>query len=62
MLTLPNRGTPLQRDDIGSAHKGIQMEMPHTYGRMGMRSPDMDQRMRDDAQDLTKMYERVHDI
>ena len=30
---MPNRGTPLQLDSIGSANKGIQMEMLNEDGK-----------------------------
>ena len=45
----------MQRDSIGLAHNGMKMDMLDTDGRLGMGSLDMDQRMRDEAQDLAKM-------
>ena len=45
----------MQRDSIGPAHKETEMETLGTDGRLCMGSFDMDQRMKDNAQDPTKM-------
>jgi hypothetical protein len=71
VLALPNRGKALQQDSMGSANKGIQLEtlnkeregehkkLTDTDGRLGMRSPERDRRMRDDAQDLSRICKQV---
>jgi hypothetical protein len=48
-LVLTNKGTPMQQGSIRSADEEMKTGTLDTKGRLGMGSPEMDQRIQDDT-------------